>query len=31
LAAKGRAGFVVYRGKCIDIGTVEELRNAEKE
>lgn len=30
LAAKGRAGFVLYRGKCVDIGTVEELRQAEK-
>ncbi len=29
LAAKGRAGFVLYRGKCVDIGTVEELRQAE--
>ncbi len=30
LAAKGKAGFVLYSGKCIDIGTVEELRKAEK-
>lgn len=30
LAAKGKAGFVLYKGKCIDIGTVEELRRAEK-
>jgi len=30
LASKGRAGFVVYKGKCLDIGTLEELRNAGK-
>lgn len=30
LAAKGKAGFVLYKGKCIDIGTVEELREAGK-
>lgn len=30
LAAKGRAGFVLYRGKCLDIGTEAELRKAEK-
>ena len=30
LAAKGKAGFVIYSGKCLDIGTLEELRKAEK-
>ncbi len=30
LAAKGRAGFVLYRGKCLDIGTLADLRRAEK-
>ncbi len=29
LATKGKAGFVVYTGKCLDIGTLEELRKAE--
>jgi len=30
VAGKGRAGFVVYKGKCLDIGTVAELKKAEK-
>lgn len=30
LAAKGKVGFVVYKGTCIDIGTINELRKAEK-
>jgi len=30
LAAKGKAGFVLHRGKCLDIGTIVELRKAEK-
>lgn len=29
LAAKGKAGVIVYNGKCLDIGTVKELRKAE--
>lgn len=30
LAAEGKASFVVYRGKCLDIGTKADLRKAEK-
>ena len=30
LAAKGKAGFVLHKGKCLDIGTIAELRKAEK-
>jgi NDP-sugar pyrophosphorylase family protein len=30
LASKGKAGFVLYKGKCLDIGTLKELRLAEK-
>jgi len=30
LAAKGKTGFVVYKGKCLDIGSIKELREAEK-
>jgi hypothetical protein len=28
--AKGKAGFVLHKGKCLDIGTIAELRKAEK-
>jgi glucose-1-phosphate thymidylyltransferase len=28
LAAIGKAGFVVYKGKCLDIGTIEDLKGA---
>jgi len=28
LAAKGKAGFVVYEGKCLDIGTKDDLKKA---
>jgi len=30
LASKGKAGFVLYKGKCLDIGTKEDLKRAEK-
>ena len=30
LASKEKAGFVLYKGKCLDIGTLEELKKAEK-
>lgn len=30
LAAKKRAGFVLCKGKCLDIGTIEDLQAAEK-
>jgi len=30
IAAAGKAGFVLYRGKCLDIGTLEEFKKAEK-
>ena len=30
LAAKGKAGFVLHKGKCFDIGTLRDLREAEK-
>ncbi len=30
LAAKDRAGFVLYKGKCLDIGSLQDLRKAEK-
>lgn len=30
LASKGRAGFVLYKGKCLDIGSLQDLRKAEK-
>ncbi len=30
LAGKDRVGFVVYNGKCLDIGNLEDLRKAEK-
>ncbi len=30
LASKGKAGFVLYKGKCLDIGTLGELEKAEK-
>lgn len=30
LASKGKAGFVVYKGKCLDIGNLRDLRKARK-
>ena len=30
LAAEGKAGFVEYRGKCLDIGSREDLKNAKE-
>lgn len=31
LAAKGKAGFVLHKGKCLDIGTIVDLKKAEKD
>ncbi|MBN2067792.1 MAG: NTP transferase domain-containing protein [Candidatus Diapherotrites archaeon] len=30
LAAKDKVGFAVYRGKCLDIGTIKDLRKCER-
>ncbi len=30
LAGKEKAGFVVYEGKCLDIGTIDDLRKCER-
>lgn len=30
IAAKGKAGFALHRGKCLDIGTIEDLEKAGK-
>jgi bifunctional UDP-N-acetylglucosamine pyrophosphorylase/glucosamine-1-phosphate N-acetyltransferase len=30
IAANGKAGFVLHRGKCLDIGTIADLRKAAK-